>query len=298
MKFGVIGTGKLGSTLIKLFSSQNNLGWLVARSDLSYQKATKLCSNSRIYRSIDDIDIKSDCIFICTDDKNLLFAINQLAVNPGIIHEEIIFIHCAGSLSTDAFSPIVAKGATVAACHPYQTFYSESIDAFDHIPWGIECDDDTYPFVDFIIRSMNGIPFRLNNFTLHHKSLYHLSAVASSNLMTAAIQLAKQISETAGIDPTLFLPSILKTTLQNNIDTLSGKDFPLTGPIARGDIEVVHQHMNKLLSKPDLRQSYIAMSIATAKLALSNGLIDEKTCNELLMVLQDENKPLPPNNLI
>ncbi len=286
MKFGVIGTGKLGTSLIKLLSQDNSLSWIVARSDSSFDTISEIVGKSMIFRSIDMIDVNCDCIFICTDDKNLSVAIQQLAANNAINHDKTFFIHCAGSIGIDVFQPLIDKGAKVAACHPYQTFFAENIASFNNTPWGIEAIDEIYPKVELIIASLKGIPVKLNAHVLKQKSLYHLSAVASSNLMTAAIQLAKQIAETSGIDSSVFLPEILKTTLENNINSLGDKSFPLTGPIARGDVEVVKSHIEKLAQQPQLRDAYIAMSLATVTLAYSDQLIDESTYKSFLKILQ------------
>lgn len=286
MKFGVIGTGKLGTSLIKLLSQDNKLRWLVARSDSSYEKISQIAMKSSVYRSIDAININCDCIFISTDDKNLSIAIKQLAANNAINHANTFFIHCAGSIGIDICQPLIDKGAKVAACHPYQTFFAENIESFNNIPWGIESSDESYPTAELIISSLKGIPARLSANVLKQKSLYHLSAVASSNLMTAAIQLAKQIADTSGVDSSVFLPEILKTTLDNNINSLGDKSFPLTGPIARGDVEVVKSHIEKLAQQPHLRDAYIAMSLATVTLAYSEQLIDESTYNSFLKILQ------------
>ncbi|MCO5252470.1 MAG: DUF2520 domain-containing protein [Candidatus Kapabacteria bacterium] len=285
MKFGVIGTGKLGTSLIKLLSKDNKLSWLVARSNSSYDKITQLAGTSTVYRSINTIDINCDCIFICTDDKNLSGAIQKLTANNAINHAITFYIHCAGSIGIDIFQPLIDKGANVAACHPYQTFFAENISSFNNIPWGIESSDEIYSTVELIIASLKGIPVRLSANVLKQKSLYHLSAVASSNLMTAAIQLAKQIAETSGVDSSVFLPEILKTTLENNINSLGDKSFPLTGPIARGDVDVVKSHIEKLAQQPHLRDAYIAMSLATVTLAYSEQLIDESTYNSFLGIL-------------
>lgn len=286
MKFGVIGTGKLGTSLIKLLSQDNKLRWLVARSDSSYEKISQIAMKSSVYRSIDAINVNCDCIFISTDDKNLSIAIKQLANNNAINHANTFLIHCAGSIGIDIFQPLIDKGAKVAACHPYQTFFAENIESFNNIPWGIESSDESYPIAELIISSLKGIPVRLSANVLKQKSLYHLSAVASSNLMTAAIQLAKQIADTSGVDSSVFLPEILKTTLDNNINSLGDKSFPLTGPIARGDVEVVKSHIEKLAQQPHLRDAYIAMSLATVTLAYSEQLIDESTYNSFLKILQ------------
>lgn len=286
MKFGVIGTGKLGTSLIKLLSEDSKLSWLVARSDSSLEKVSQISMKSTVYRSIDAININCNSIFICTDDKNLSGAIQQLAENNAINHSITFFIHCAGSIGLDIFQPLIDKGAKVAACHPYQTFFAENIESFKNIPWGIESSDESYPTAEFLIVLLKGIPVRLSAHVLKQKSLYHLSAVASSNLMTAAIQLAKQIADTSGIDSSVFLPEILKTTLQNNINSLGDTSFPLTGPIARGDVEVVKSHIEKLASQPHLRDAYIAMSLATVTLAYSEQLIDESTYNSFLKILK------------
>jgi phosphoribosylaminoimidazolecarboxamide formyltransferase/IMP cyclohydrolase len=133
MKIGVIGTGKLGTSLIKLLSQDNKLSWLVARSDTSYEKVSQIAVKSTIFRSIVAIDLNCDCVFICTDDKSLALAIQQLAANNHINHANTFYIHCAGSLGIDIFQPLIDKGAKVAACHPYQTFFAENTASFNNI---------------------------------------------------------------------------------------------------------------------------------------------------------------------
>jgi predicted short-subunit dehydrogenase-like oxidoreductase (DUF2520 family) len=279
ISFGVIGAGKLGISLIKKLNSTGDLKWIIARSSESKYKVKNFAPNSLIYNFIQEIKTQADCIFICTDDKSLRHVIDDISRNRNINHQRIIYIHCSGAYGTEIFEPLSRLGAGVAACHPYQTFFSESEESFENIAWGIECSDDIYLQSKLIISSLGGIPERITKDI--NKPLYHLSAVAASNLMAASIQLAKLIAIKAGIHPDIFMPEILKTTLENNIKSLANETFPLTGPVAREDLEVIKSHLLELAPHQDLREAYLNMIRATSSLAFSHSLISESFYNEI-----------------
>jgi len=279
--YGVIGTGKLGLSLIKKLHHSGDLTWVVARSDDSQNRVKHNAPNCIIYSSVNEISTQVDVIFICTNDKSLASVVEDLSVNYEINHPKTVFIHCSGAYDTSIFNPLIDSGANCAACHPYQTFFSESEEAFDNISWSIDCTDELYFQIKLIITSLGGIPYRIYNNQIN-KPLYHLSAVAASNLMTAAIQLAKMIAVKASIAPEQFMPQILKTTLDNNIRALQENTFPLTGPVAREEIEIIKKHLEELESSAELRNAYLNMIRAATEIAYSNNLVKEGFYNDII----------------
>ncbi len=280
ISLGVIGTGKLGISLIKKLNNTGDLTWVVARNHEAQEKIKNLAPNCIMYNSVHEIDTQVNGIFICTDDKSLIKVIDDLSKNLVINHGKTIFIHCSGLYGTEIFQLLNRLGAGVAACHPYQTFFSESAKVFDNITWGIECSDEIYIQVKLIIASLGGIPERI---TVNvNKPLYHLSAVAASNLMTASVQLAKLIAIKAGVPPEKYMPEILQTTLGNNINSLTNDTFPLTGPVAREDIDIIKTHLRELAPYKNLQEAYLSMIRATSVLAFSNSLISEVFYNEIM----------------
>jgi len=55
-----------------------------------------------------------------------------------------------------------------------------------------------------------------------------------------------------------------------------GCEQSLTGPILRGDLKTVKEHLRALSSKPDLEKLYRLMSLEALKMAEKRGLSSDK----------------------
>jgi predicted short-subunit dehydrogenase-like oxidoreductase (DUF2520 family) len=166
--------------------------------------------------------------------------------------------------------------AIIGTAHPYQTFFYPEISNFNNIGWGISSDKNIDIISDFI-KSIGGNPVDISILPNDKKALYHCSAVVASNFLSSIITLSKNIAFDYGINPQDFLPGIINTTLENNINTISNPEvFPLTGPIARGDSEAIKMHINALKDKEYAMNAYIYFSLATLELALHYNFINEE----------------------
>lgn len=270
MNVSIIGAGKLGKTLIRFFSSRKQLDWVLIRNSGTRASISEFIDPEvKIISDFRNLNLNSelsDYIILAVPDSiipevsEILASFYQNKLSGKAV------IHCAGQLSRKVMSSLSNLGARVAACHPFQTFYFPEIQNLRDVPWGIDClDEDLKIFEDFVF-STGGFPVRLSPEV--NKTLYHASAVAASNFTAATLSLAKKIAIESGIDPKIFLPLIIKTTIGNILRSLSDpSDFTITGPYVRGDFTTIENHLAALDSTPELKQAYDHMNQALASLS-------------------------------
>lgn len=286
-RFGIIGAGKAGLTLAIEIAKQQRLKWIVARSLESQNRVIQtFFSDSYVRKSIDDLVSLPELTVVAVPDG----AINQVAEQIATkFHADIrgkYFVHLSGVLGRDALQPLRDLGASIAAVHPFQTFYHQAENILTDIRWGIDAADDDYDLYSNFVNFLYGFPIRLSEETLKDKALYHAVAVSASNYMTTIMQLAHKIADSAKVDSSQFLPPIAKTTLGNNLRGLADNQIPLTGPISRGDIETIKLHLKSMMNKPHLLQPYCLMGLATLEMAHTSELVDTKTYNKIKSLLK------------
>ncbi len=275
---GIIGPGKTGLSLAEAFLKTGNLAWILCRND---EKKGELLK-AGFKNAISEFSFKNtpDVIFITVRDSQISSVVdNLLKIHQNFPQKNLFkntcFIHCSGALGKNILQPLEEIGGITIAAHPFQTFARPSDEFLKDIAWGIEAKEQDRDFISGLISLLGGKPFFLSNETIKKKELYHISAVAASNYLATAIALARDFADAAGIDEREFLPAIIRTTVNNSLESvLLKKDFPLTGPIARGDILTVENHLSALKNDPPLRKEYVMFGLATAEAAFKNGIIE------------------------
>jgi predicted short-subunit dehydrogenase-like oxidoreductase (DUF2520 family) len=87
--------------------------------------------------------------------------------------------------------------------------------------------------------------------------LYHAGAAVASNFLVTLYRAAARLFEQAGAPPEALVP-LMRRTIDNGFD--------LTGPIARGDWDVVEAHLQAVRARaPDLESMYRALAEATRR---------------------------------
>lgn len=281
--FGVIGGGKLGLNLTIELLKMGRLDWILAHSKRTYDRVlTRIINRFLIRATIQEIDKIPDMIIICTPDSEIKKVSDEIAKTLGKNLKGKYVIHCSGVLKREVLKACEDMGASTAAIHPFQTFYYEEPGILSDIRWGVESTDEDYNLFASFVDLLFGFPVRLSEESIREKALYHAVATAASNYMTTIIQLANQIADSANIDSTQFLPPIAKTTLGNNLRGLSdSKVIPLTGPIARADLETIKLHIEALRTHPEILKPYCYMGLATVEMAHNAGMLSEKALNEM-----------------
>ncbi len=284
---GIVGGGRLGSTLAMAIAKLHRLEWVIVHSETSMENLSrKISSEIPLLTDFDFIPHPPKLIIITVPDGSIEHLANQIANHFGESLAGTLIVHCSGALGLEPLTECVMYGGSCAAIHPFQTFTGETDTILRGIAWGMECMPDDEPLLSSVIMGLGGMPMLLNEETRNNKSLYHAAAVASSNFLVTVIDYARTLALQAGIEPEVFLPQIIMTTVENCLNTLDGTQLPLTGPIARGDTDTVEKHIQTLAYDNNLQTIYKALSTATAITACTHGFITEEQAEELKSKLE------------
>src|SRR5690606_24918044 len=131
-----------------------------------------------------------------------------------------------------------------------------------------------------LARVVGGRPFRIG---ADDKAMYHAAAAVTSNCLVAVAHLGTHMLgsvEAFSKDPFTPLRALLRGTLRN-LERL-GPDEALTGPIVRGDLETVREHVQALKkSHRRLLPSYRLAARVTLQAAVASGRLDRRMAKKI-----------------
>ena len=149
----------------------------------------------------------------------------------------------------------------------------------------VEGDENALSIVRKIVQDLGGIVLEI---TGEKKTLYHAAAVVSCNFLVTLVYLSYQLFETLGIpqdDAAQALLPLVKGTV-SNIEHL-GPVKALTGPIARGDVDVIRGHLEALTAlDPRFSDMYRSISRLTVEVGIKKGTLSSEGGEEILQVLK------------
>jgi predicted short-subunit dehydrogenase-like oxidoreductase (DUF2520 family) len=146
----------------------------------------------------------------------------------------------------------------------------KAIGDFDGTWCGMEGDDSALALLEPAFEAIGARCFRIE---ASGKSLYHAASVIACNYLVTLEEISLEIYEAAGIGRETalqILAPILRGTVEN-ILTL-GPTAALTGPIARGDTNVIAGHIKSLEQwNPEVAALYRRFGLVTADLSEKQG---------------------------
>jgi predicted short-subunit dehydrogenase-like oxidoreductase (DUF2520 family) len=287
-KIAIIGAGKVGTAIGHILQDKGSEVTAVAsRSQESLRRAERFISGYKT-RDVVDAAKAADLILVTTNDDQIELVCKTIAQEGGVEPGDVV-IHCSGAMSINILEAARMKGAGTCAIHPLQSFATIE-GAIEQLPgsmFGVTAQEEILPMAREIVDQLGGELIPIND---EDKALYHAAACVASNYFVSLIRFAQSICEDIGIaNETAFygLLPLIKGTLANM--ELQGTTAALTGPIARGDVGPVKEHLAILESKaPDKLKLYLELGKYTTWVALEKGTIDEKKQQELYTILQGE----------
>jgi predicted short-subunit dehydrogenase-like oxidoreductase (DUF2520 family) len=126
-----------------------------------------------------------------------------------------------------------------------QTFPSKKIVNLKDVHAALETDDEsTYKLLLKISEDLHLIPFRIDS---KNKSYYHLAGVYASNFLAGNLFLANQLLFLNKIETDQHF-NILSSTIYSTLKNIEkvGPANALSGPVERGDIQTIKNHISSL----------------------------------------------------
>lgn len=284
MEYTVIGYGKLGRALSFKLLEIAHLKQIVSTHLYKTEDAEFFTANNvKIIQNVDNLNNLTDIVLLAVADLDIKQVAIELEKKFARDLQNIIVVHCSGIFSDEILSNLLPYGAITASAHPLQTFYNYHPNIFKDIFWTVE--SRYFDKIQPILKEIGGQPIAVN-FSEQERNLYHASAVVASNYLNSVVFIAKNIIAKSGLNPEILLP-LIQQTIANNITNISDKNsFPLTGPIARKDFTTLTKHLDALQMHPEMKELYILLSIATAKICSITNLLKNNDLNEILNILQ------------
>ncbi|MCS7000281.1 MAG: DUF2520 domain-containing protein [Bacteroidota bacterium] len=260
-RVGIVGGGRLGGALARALEPY--LAWVVTRSPARRAFLRSVLQGAALVGSLKEIAVLPPVVIIAVPDRAIIPVAEECARQFAGQLEGKVVIHLAGSLLAQVLEPVQQFGALIAAAHPFTVVPEPHPGWIYGAVWGIEGDYRAFDRTERLVVATGGIPYRLGSMNAERKALYHVAAVLASNVTTHAIAAAVQAAEAAGIPPAVFLPPILRATVESATSALlQGQPVQRTGPLVRGDDETIERHLRALEQYPLLLAQYKAFLAA------------------------------------
>jgi predicted short-subunit dehydrogenase-like oxidoreductase (DUF2520 family) len=228
---------------------------------------------------------EADTVLITTPDGMIEETCGRIA-DSGLDLSGKKFIHMSGALSLDALDAARRAGADVLSIHPLQTFadLEGALSALPGSAFGVTCSTELQEWAEQFVSSLEG---RTQFIEDADKVLYHAAAVMASNLLAMVEFAAQSIARELGFSDESFTGAFIplaRATL-DNVERL-GPAGALTGPLARGDVGTIREHLRALEDlNPELAAVYRTVCLWGLGLVEERGDIEPDVIEEMRNLL-------------
>ncbi len=290
LRVGVIGAGRVGAVLGAALDAAGHE--VVAASGLSAASATRA---ARLLPGVpllpsDEVVAVADLVVLAVPDDTLAGLVAGLAETGAWRAGQLAF-HTSGAHGLGVLGPAERAGVLPLALHPAMTFTGvpEDADRLTGAPFGVTSREEHRPVAGTLVLEMGGEPFFVAE---EDRRLYHAALVTGANHLVTLVAEAADLLRAAGInDPGRVLSPLLTAALDNG---LRRGDRGLTGPVSRGDVGTVAEHLATLTDRaPRSVAAYVAMAERTTERALTSGRLKRHEGAPLLDLLRAASSSTP-----
>lgn len=269
MRIAFVGCGAAGRALAVAWRRKGHaIGAVHART--SAAAAVKAIGAGVPDGPLDDADV----VVFGTPDDAIAEAAKRHRLKP-----KQVALHLSGAHPSTLLAP---TGARTASLHPLCAF-ADLEAALAALPRafcfveGEACD-----VAEKLARDLTPHVARLET---GKKILYHAGAAIASNYTVTLLALARDLFVEAGVREGTALEALVEL-VRGSLDNVAKVGIPkgLTGPAARGDVDLVRRHVEAL--DPATRTLYLALLEATLPIARAKGGLSAEAESALRRVLR------------
>jgi predicted short-subunit dehydrogenase-like oxidoreductase (DUF2520 family) len=293
MGAGVVGTA-LAARLVRAGVPVTGLhGRQVELSDAARAISGVVASTG----DIPPIFSESDVVIISVRDERVPEVTERL-VRENLLRPEQVLLHTSGvnaaSKALAAARPFVRAIGTL---HPLVSFADArvAVEGFQQVAFGIEGDEPARRVAKRIVRALGARAVFLEADNL---PLYHAGAVLASNYVVALADMAQTLMIRAGVPQDQALP-VLIPLLSSVVQNLAQVGLPgaLTGPVERGDVSSVEQHLKILETRaPEQLELYRLVGLDVLRLAREKSHLEPAVVAKLEALFTGARAAAPNGN--
>jgi predicted short-subunit dehydrogenase-like oxidoreductase (DUF2520 family) len=258
---GFVGAGRVGRALGRQL---RELGWkvgaVVTRSESSARSAVRFIGDGVPQAGLSRRILATSVILIATPDAAIEGVAHELARIGGEEWPDHVVLHTSGALNSGVLQALRECGAAIGSMHPMQSFSGVAVPPLEGKLFAIEGDTMAVRTARKIARALGAAPAHVD---AAKKPLYHAAGALAAGHALIVIESAVQLlMSSLGVKRAEAVRALLPMTKQvlQNYERL-GPRAAWTGPLARGDYEVVAKHLNVLQEySPEYKEAYEALN--------------------------------------
>jgi predicted short-subunit dehydrogenase-like oxidoreductase (DUF2520 family) len=217
------------------------------------------------YRYGIELPAEGTTAVLLTVPDDVLGEMAELLAARGTPPAGTVALHCSGSLGAEPLSALHHRGYQVGTLHPLQPIVNPiaGADRLFGASFALSGEPEALGVARRLVAALEG---RGITVPTARRPLYHAAAVFASNYLVVLMRAAARGLEAAGASPDEAEAAILamaRGAIENAADR--GIDAALTGPVRRGDVDVVGLHL-RTLPEPD-RALYVALGLHALEIA-------------------------------
>lgn len=268
-KLNLIGSGRVGSTLARLWQDQGSfeIQDVLTQTLASATRAVGFIGAGQPVAALADLRAADIWVLAVPDREisSVAAALSQL--NPR--HTPSTVFHCSGALSSEELGELGQQGWAVASAHCLLSFAnpSDAIQQFAGTPCALEGDTLAIDVLTTAFQQIQGNCFPL---LAQNKLLYHAAAVFATNFLPVLQSTADRLWRDSGM-PDALAEQVRGKLLHNSVANILslGPTGALTGPAARGDTALVQRQTEAVMAwDPQAGEAYKALSLLASKRAI------------------------------
>ncbi|MBD8079120.1 DUF2520 domain-containing protein [Cellulosimicrobium arenosum] len=285
---GVVGSGRVGAVLgSALRATGHAVVGASGISEASRDRAAALLPGVPVLE-VPDVVERSELALLAVPDDVLPGLVRGLA-DVGAWQPGQIVVHTSGRYGAGVLDPARAAGAIPLAIHPAMTFTGTSLDLsrLEGTTFAVTGPAPVLPIGQALVVEVGGEPVVVAE---ESRGLYHAALAHGANHLVVLVAQAAQALEAAGVErPGRVLAPLLGAALDGATRAADkgaeggpGAISALTGPVSRGDVGTVVEHLTALgalaatdADAADTPPSYRSLARGAARRARSAGRIDE-----------------------
>ncbi len=268
----VIGCGKVGRTLARLWTEHNVLEVrsVLNRSLQSGRQAVEFVGGGRAIESYAELET-ADIVMVSTPDEVIQQCCGQLC-RAGIIQQGVVVFHCSGSLPSELLALARERGASIASVHPVRSFAdpTAAVETFAGTYCALEGDRQACEVLCDVLHRCGAKTFHVQP---ELKTIYHVATVVVCNYLVALMEVGLRCFEKAGLprETAIEVMQPIVTGTITNVFKL-GPVRALTGPIARGELSVVARQCQALGQwDQEIQRIYEGLGLVALELSSAQG---------------------------
>ncbi|MBT1191737.1 Rossmann-like and DUF2520 domain-containing protein [Rhodococcoides kroppenstedtii] len=287
LSVGIVSAGRVGTALGEAL---DRVGHVVfgcsAVSDASLARARTRLPDAAVLPAA-EVAARCELLVLAVPDAELPALVQGLA-RTGAVSPGTLVLHTSGANGVGVLAPLAGNGVVTMAVHPAMTFSGkpEDTERLASACFGITAADEIgFAIAQSLVLEIGGEPVgvREDARTLYHAALAH----GSNHLVTVvndaldALRTALADTELTGQQPVESRPGgvaerVLAPLLSAALDNvLRSGPAALTGPVARGDADMVDAHLQALTAfDDDLAAGYRALSLRSAQRTGATHIVD------------------------